>query len=98
MTEFNIASFLCTQPLENEVHEWRKNLAKKDSNFILQIKKHSVNKGLNAITDQALADNVSEVFNYENLPYEEDSELNTELVKNTLSNVELTMKAVSLCL
>ena len=81
-TEFRLASFLCTQPREYS-DEWQENLVNQDSNLVLKVKKKSIDKDLNAITDQALVDNVNEVLNYENLPYEEDSELNSELVKNT---------------
>ena len=88
-TEFKLASFLCTQPRESEVDEWQGSGDKKESNFVLQVKKRSFDKDLNAITDQVLLDSMNEVLNYENLPYEEDSGLNTELVKNSLSNVRM---------
>ncbi|XP_068214776.1 uncharacterized protein [Palaemon carinicauda] len=40
-------------------------------------------------TDRALDEKVKEVLNYEHISYEEDSELNNELVKNTLSNIRI---------
>ena len=88
-TEFRLASCLCIQPCEYEVDEFKENINDKDANFVVTINKHS-NKDLNAITDQALAEQLSGVLNYENMLYEEYSDLNNELVKNTLSNIKIS--------
>ncbi|XP_068216710.1 uncharacterized protein [Palaemon carinicauda] len=86
--QFRLASFLCVQPRECVLDEWQDNVNDKDSNFIIKVNKQS-NKVLNAIADRALDEKVKEVLNYENISYEEDSELNNELVKNTLSNIRI---------